>query len=335
MSDTRALLQVRGLVKNFKTGGLFDRTEVQAVRGIDLSIHSGQTYGLVGESGSGKTTVGRLVARLIDPTSGTIDFDGQDFAVLKGAALRSARRQVQMIFQDPLRSLNPRMTIGQLLEEPFRLHDLEAGAERRASILRALNEVGLTSSALDRYPHEFSGGQRQRIAIARALILKPKLIIADEPTSSLDVSVQAQVLNLMKRLQQLHGMAFLFISHDLNVVRYMSDQIGVMYLGEIVEVGPADALFRDPKHPYTASLVDAVPTVHDFDRESGAVLRGEPPSPTSFIPGCAFSTRCPSVMDICRSVAPRNLDIGDRSVSCHLYDTLDAGAVAPNPRGRG
>jgi oligopeptide/dipeptide ABC transporter ATP-binding protein len=333
MIDVEALLRVRGLEKTFKTGGLLDRTEVHAVRGVDLTIHEGQTFGLVGESGSGKTTVGRLIARLIDPTSGTIDFHGEDLGGLKGAALRAARRQVQMIFQDPLRSLNPRMTIGKLLEEPFRLHDLQA--DRRTVILDALREVGLSPSALGRYPHEFSGGQRQRIAIARALILKPRLIIADEPTSSLDVSVQAQVLNLMKRLQKSHGMAFLFISHDLNVVRYMSDQIGVMYLGEIVEVGPSDAMFRDPKHPYTASLVDAVPTVHDFERGSGPILRGEPPSPTSQIPGCAFSTRCPRVMDMCRSLAPPTVKLGIRTVSCHLYETYDAEAVATNQGGSG
>lgn len=331
MSDRKALLQVRGLEKTFKTGGFLDRTEVQAVRGVDLTIYPGQTYGLVGESGSGKTTVGRLLARLIDPTSGTIDFDGQDFAVLKGTQLRTARRQVQMIFQDPLRSLNPRMTIGQLLEEPFRLHDFNA--DRRTVILDALHEVGLNSSMLGRYPHEFSGGQRQRIAIARALILKPKLIIADEPTSALDVSVQAQVLNLMKRLQKTHGMAVLFISHDLNVVRYVSHQIGVMYLGKIVEVGPAQAVFGEPKHPYTASLVAAVPTVHDFERGSGPILRGEPPSPTGKIPACAFSTRCPSVMDICWTVPPPTVTDGGRSVSCHLYETRDAGTVAANHTG--
>lgn len=333
MSGRAPLLRVRGLEKRFTTGGFLGRTEVHAVRGVDLDIWEGQTFGLVGESGSGKTTVGRLIARLIDPSAGSIDFDGVDFALLKGAGLRTARRQVQMIFQDPLRSLNPRMTVAQLMEEPFRLHDL--GSDRQQVIQDTLREVGLTPSALGRYPHEFSGGQRQRIAIARALIMKPKLIIADEPTSALDVSVQAQVLNLMKRLQESHGIAFLFISHDLNVVRYMSDRIGVMYLGEIVEEGSSEALFRNPKHPYTGSLIEAVPTVHDFERRTGTVLRGELPDPTSVISGCAFSTRCPDVMEICRSVVPPIVDLDGRSVRCHLHGVISTAVVGDDEGGNG
>ena len=293
---------------------------MHAVRGVDIDIAAGQTFGLVGESGSGKTTVGRLVARLIDPTSGSIEFDGIDSAATTGDTLRRLRKDVQMIFQDPLRSLSPRMTVAQLLEEPIRLHPTAERSDRKQLILDSLEEVGLGEFVLSRYPHEFSGGQRQRIAIARALLLRPKLIIADEPTSALDVSVQAQVLNLMRRLQKTHNIAYLFISHDLSVVRFMSDRIGVMYLGEIVEVGPATRVFSDPRHPYTKSLLDAVPTIRDFGRAIEVGLRGEPPSLTDEVVGCAYSTRCPDVMDLCRSESPRSIGVDGRTVKCHLYD---------------
>lgn len=329
-----SLLKVRGLTKVFSSGLFSQKRKVYAVRGVDMDIAAGATFGLVGESGSGKTTVGRLIARLIDATSGTIEFDGYDFGAMEGSNLRLARRDMQVIFQDPLRSLNPRMTVRQLIEEPFRLHGFENEAERTKLVLAAVEEVGLSESALSRFPHEFSGGQRQRIAIARALALKPKLIVADEPTSSLDVSVQAQVLNLMKRLQKQHGVAYLFISHDLNVVRFMSDQIGVMYLGELVEVGSADAVFTQPKHPYTRSLLEAVPTIHDSPgRGELSLLKGEPPTPTELIQGCPFSSRCPDVLEVCRTVAPPVVQFEYQLARCHLYGGESGVVLETHPIG--
>jgi oligopeptide transport system ATP-binding protein len=326
----RVLLRVKDLKKTFESGHVLRKKEVFAVRGVSFEISRGQTFGLVGESGSGKSTVGRLVARLLDRTSGTVEFDGLDIGELSGADLRRARRDIQVIFQDPLRSLDPRMTVRQILDEPYRLHRIGSKAERRDQIHRSLEAVGMSDAALSRYPHEFSGGQRQRIAIARALALRPKLIIADEPTSSLDVSVQAQVLNLMRDLQDEFGVAYLFISHDLHVVQYMSNVTGVMYLGSLVEVGRSDLVFEQPLHPYTQSLLAANPSISDIEHEY-TPLKGEVPSPTELAPGCAFSTRCPKAMEHCSTVAPPVVtDASGRFVRCHLYGSVSVGISASN-----
>jgi oligopeptide/dipeptide ABC transporter ATP-binding protein len=316
-----ALVSVTALTKEFASGSSWRKQRpIYAVRAVDITIEHGQTLGLVGESGSGKSTVGRLLAGLVAPTSGDIEIDGIRVSNLAKHDVMRLRRTVQVIPQDPLRSLNPRMTVEQLVEEPFRLHRIGDGPHRARAIVQALDEVGLGRSALKRYPHEFSGGQRQRIAIARALALKPKLIIADEPTSALDVVVQANVLNLMKDLQSLHEVAYLFISHDLHVVEFMSDVMGVMYLGEIVETGGSKDMFESPKHPYTEGLLSAVPSLTRAEPSGATMLRGEIPSPTDIPQGCGFRSRCPKAMDVCASDSPTVRRDGASSVRCHLYD---------------
>ena len=304
------MLSVNGLSKSFKM--------VKAVRDVSFTIPRGKTFGLVGESGSGKSTTARLVLRLVDPTSGSIAFRGRDLAKLSSGDLRRERRHMQMIFQDPFGSLNPRMSVRDTLVEPQLVHGLGTPAEQLRTAERLLGEVGLPVAALDRYPHEFSGGQRQRIAIARALATNPDLIVADEPVSALDVSVQAQVLNLMRDLQDRHGTTMLFISHDLRVVQFMCDEIGVMYLGEIVEQGPRDAIYGAPRHPYTQALLASAPGKGQGKR---ARLAGEIPSAHAVPSGCAFRTRCPHAFDRCTTEKPAMRELGGgQKAACHLLD---------------
>ncbi len=287
-------------------GGVFRRRVgwVHAVDGLSFDIGAGETLGLVGESGCGKTTVGRSVLRLVAPTGGRIVFDGRPVLALSRPALRRLRRDMQMIFQDPFESLNSRHTVGEILEEPFAIHEIGTRAERRSTVVSLLTRVGLTASARDRFPHEFSGGQRQRIGIARAIALNPKLVVCDEPVSALDVSIQSQVLNLLLSLQQELGLAYLFIAHDLAVVKHISDRIAVMYLGKIVEFADAEALYHRPLHPYTVSLISAIPVPVPGGRRSRHILSGDVPSPITPPPGCRFHPRCPIAIRQCRVEEP-------------------------------
>jgi len=319
------LLEVRNLKKHFPIcGGLLRRVvgQVKAVDGVGFTLQAGRTLGLVGESGCGKSTLGRAILRLQEPTSGQVLLGGEDIAALPADALFRHRRRMQVIFQDPYASLNPRRTVGQAIREPLDVHRVGTPDERARRVVELLDVVGLRASARDRYPHEFSGGQRQRVGIARALALDPALIVADEPVSALDVSVQSQVLNLVARLQRERGIAFLFISHDLAVIQHVSDEVAVMYLGRIVEAGSAAALYREPQHPYTQALLAAVPVPDPARRRQRIVLAGEVPSPARPPPGCAFHPRCPRARDICRSERPdlRGLPGADPAtrVACHF-----------------
>ena len=327
------LLQVENLTKHFVTR----QGTVQAVDDVSLSIGEGETVGLVGESGCGKSTLGRMIVRLLEPTSGTITLEGEEVAHLTGEASRRFRRRVQFIFQDPFTSLNPRSTVGRILEEPLIVHRLGGRDERRAKVEELLRRVGLSPGAADQFPHEFSGGQRQRIGIARALSLSPELIVCDEPVSALDVSIQAQVLNLLSSLKRQTGIAYLFISHDLSVIRYIADRIVVMYLGKIVEVASHDSLWARPLHPYTQALMAAVP-LPDPQAARGrerVVLEGDLPSPVSPPSGCRFRTRCPHAVDRCAQDEPALREAVDgRFVACHLVASGDAATVtAPGDRG--
>ncbi|WP_199432649.1 ABC transporter ATP-binding protein [Qaidamihabitans albus] len=316
---TPTLFEAHDLVKHFRRrGGV-----VQAVNGVSLSIPRGRTVGLVGESGSGKSTVARLVLRLLEPTSGRMSFDGADLLRASRTELRGLRRRMQIVFQDPAGSLNPRMTVLQVVGEPLVVHRLARGRDLPARVVELLERVGLGARDLYKYAHQFSGGQAQRIGIARALATDPDLIVCDEAVSALDVSVQAQVLNLLKRLQAESGLSYLFIAHDLNVVRYMSDEVCVMYLGEIVERGDGDAIFADPRHPYTRMLVDAIPELTTTGplRTARSLPVGEPPSPSAPPSGCRFHTRCPHVTDACRAAVPPLRQVSaDRSVACLLAE---------------
>ena len=317
------LLEVKNLKVHFPVKhGLFSRVRayVKAVDDVSLTVVPGETVGLVGESGCGKTTLGRAIVRLIEPTAGEILFEGEEITNVSQAELRRRRRRFQMIFQDPYGSLNPRMTVEQIVGEAIDIHDLaESSPARRKRIIELLEAVGLNSTHIQRYPHEFSGGQRQRIGIARALAVEPKLIVCDEPVSALDVSVQAQIINLLQDLQQNRGIAYLFIAHDLAVVEHISRRVMVMYLGKIVEIAEARELVRNPKHPYTVALLSAVPVVDPASKRQRIVLAGDVPSPISPPPGCAFHPRCPAVQEICRVEIPplRELSPG-HWVACHV-----------------
>ncbi|MBM4221090.1 MAG: dipeptide ABC transporter ATP-binding protein [Gammaproteobacteria bacterium] len=316
------LVEVRGLSKHFPVhGGLFRRVvaRIRAVDDVSFVIHPGRTLGLVGESGCGKSTLGRMLLRLQDPTAGELLFAGDRLTHLDRQQMLAYRPRMQAIFQDPYGSLSPRRTVGQTIREPLDVHRVGTPAERQRRVDELLDVVGLSAQAAQRYPHEFSGGQRQRVGIARALALDPQFLVADEPVSALDVSVQSQVLNLIVRLQRERGIALLFISHDLAVVQHVSDDIGVMYLGRLVELAPASQVLGAPRHPYTEALISAVPQIGRAPR-SRIVLSGEVPSPRNPPPGCAFHVRCPKAMPECRSIRPALKPVGTgAAVACHLY----------------
>jgi oligopeptide/dipeptide ABC transporter ATP-binding protein len=319
------LVRVRDLVKHFPiTRGIILQRKIAAVRAVDgvsFDVQHGETLGIVGETGCGKSTTARLIMRLLDPTAGEVRFDGRDITRLKGAPLKGVRREMQMIFQDPYSSLNPRRTIGSIIGEPFAIHGLERGKGERKRAVQALMEtVGLNPEHYNRYPHEFSGGQRQRIGVARALALKPKLLIADEPVSALDVSIQAQVLNLLRDMQRQFGLTLIFIAHDLSVVRHMCDRVAVMYLGKIVEIGPGDALYSFPRHPYTGALLSAVPVADpSAPKRERALLSGDVPSPAYPPKACRFHTRCPKAQALCSAQEPALEDKGTGTrAACHF-----------------
>ena len=323
-----ALLEVQNLVKHF----VADRTVfgrptafIRAVDGVSFTVEAGKTLALVGESGCGKSTVSRLVLRLIEPDAGTVRFEGRDLGSLNSDALRAFRRDAQIIFQDPYGSLNPRMTVSQILTEPLALHDLVPSARRRERVEELLRLVGLEPRFARRYPHEFSGGQRQRIAIARALAVEPKLIICDEPVSALDVSIRSQILNLLRDLQDRLGLAYIFVSHDLAVVKHIADRVAVMNLGTVVETADAQALFAAPRHPYSRALLSAIPLPRPRAKRSRIVLQGEMPSALHPPPGCRFHTRCPYVIDRCRIEVPHLLADGTgHATACHRTTELPA-----------
>ena len=321
--DQKPLLKVEGLKKYFPIKkGLLARTVgyVKAVDDISFYVNKGETLGIVGESGCGKSTTGRVLMRLLEPTEGTVEFDGKELTTLSPADMRKMRRDIQMVFQDPYASLNPRHTIGKILEEPLIVHGVADAKERKKRVIEFLEIVGLNAYHAKRYPHQFSGGQRQRVGIARALMTNPKLIIADEPVSALDVSIQAQVLNLMQDLQKEFDLTYIFIAHDLGVVRHISDRVGVMYLGKLVEIAPSEQLYSNPMHPYTQALLSAVPVPDpDYVKEQ-VMIDGDIPSPANPPSGCTFHTRCPHKMDICSKVSPKLIEHEfGQSVSCHLY----------------
>jgi peptide/nickel transport system ATP-binding protein len=319
----KVLLEVKDIKKYFPINkGMFSRTvgHVRAVDGVSFDIYQGETLGLVGESGCGKSTTGRLITGLIQLTEGKVLFDGQDLVKAKGQSLKKLRQRMQIIFQDPYSSLNPRMMISDIIGEPLEVHGIAKGQEKYNRIAELLEIVGLSKNDIQKFPHQFSGGQRQRIGIARALATEPDLLICDEAVSALDVSVQAQILNLLKDLQRKMGLSYLFISHDLNVVKYISDRISVMYLGEIVEVAESERLFREPLHPYSQALISAVPIPNPEKKRERIILKGEVPSPVNPPSGCKFHTRCPKAMDICKHQKPKLKEITPgHIVSCHLY----------------
>jgi oligopeptide/dipeptide ABC transporter ATP-binding protein len=317
------LIRITDLVKYFPVrAGALGRivNHVRAVDGVSLQVKAGQTLGLVGESGCGKTTLARVVLCLLQADSGSVVFDGQDIVRAAPDDLRRLRRQMQIIFQDPFSSLNPRMKVGSIISEPLKIHTNLSRPDRLKRAAESLEVVGLGARDLDRYPHEFSGGQRQRIGIARALVLRPKLILCDEPVSALDVSIQSQILNLLRQLQQDFGLTYIFIAHGLNVIKHVSDRVAVMYLGKIVEEAPADAVFRTPMHPYTKALIAAIPVPNPAARRIRATLEGDVPSPLNPPPGCRFHTRCSQVMPVCSAQEPVSFEVAPgHRVACHLY----------------
>jgi oligopeptide transport system ATP-binding protein len=323
------LLEVEGLVKHFPiTRGIIMQKQVgavQAVNGLNFKIKKGETLGLVGESGCGKSTTGRLILRLIEATRGSVKFEGREVTTLNKKDLREIRRDMQIVFQNPYASLDPRMTVGDSIAEPLRVHGTHKGAALTKRVRELLERVGLNASYADRYPHEFSGGQRQRIGIARALAINPKFVVCDEPVSALDVSVQAQVLNLLDDLQEEFGLTYLFIAHNLSTVQHISDRVAVMYLGNMVELADSTELYANPKHPYTQALLSAVPVADPAimreRKNQRIILQGDIPSPTNPPSGCVFHTRCPYAMAACKTQVPAFRDIGgEHFVACHLYD---------------
>ncbi|WP_347552464.1 dipeptide ABC transporter ATP-binding protein [Pseudalkalibacillus hwajinpoensis] len=319
-----ALLEVKQLKKHFPIEGGVLKQQIGTVKAVDdvtFTLHKGETFGLVGESGCGKSTTGRMLMRLLEPSEGEVLFDGKEMTSLNKKDLRHLRKDIQMVFQDPFASLNPRHTVEKIIEEPLIVHKLGNKNERKKRVRELLDIVGLSSYHAKRYPHQFSGGQRQRIGIARALAVNPKLIIADEPVSALDVSIQAQVLNLLEDLQKELGLTYLFIAHDLGVVRHISDRVGVMYLGRIVEMADSEKLYLNAKHPYTQALLSAVPVPDPEYGKDRIILTGDVPSPSNPPAGCPFHTRCPKAMDVCSSVVPefREVEPGHHT-ACHLYE---------------
>ena len=317
-----ALLELHKLTKHFPvSSGLLSRNAetVKAVEDVNLNVEQGETLGLVGESGCGKSTLGRCVLRLIEPSSGKIFYDGADTTRMTNYEMRDIRRQMQMIFQDPYASLNPRMRVGEIIGEGMKIHGLVKGGDRKTKVCELLQKVGLREEHYHRYPHEFSGGQRQRIGVARALAVEPKLIIADEAVSALDVSIQAQVLNLIKDLQQEFGLTYLFISHDLRVVEHVSDRVAVMYLGKIIEMAPADKIYKESVHPYTRALLSAVPVPDPSHKSDRVTLQGDVPSPINPPKGCSFHPRCHFAEKICSEMEPPLIKDGNHSVACHLF----------------
>jgi peptide/nickel transport system ATP-binding protein len=327
------IVEVVNLSKHYAVGkgGFAARRKVHAVDDVSFDVQPGETLGLVGESGCGKSTLGRCITRLYDITSGRLSYEGEDITHASLRQLRPFRRKMQMIFQDPSASLNPRRRIGDLIAEPLHVHRMRPAREIPARVVELLDLVGLPAEYIDRYPHEFSGGQRQRIGIARALAMEPRLIVADEPVSALDVSVQAQIVNLFADLRERLALTYIFIAHDLAVVRQVSTRVAVMYLGSIVEIGVMDAIFGAPAHPYTAALLSAVPVPAAGRRRSRIVLEGELPSPLNPPAGCKFSTRCPIVKDRCRSERPALRLVGGRGVACHYPLMGEGGGSAPAP----
>lgn len=327
LTEQNPILDVRNLKKYFpvmgKLGSLGGiKNHVKAVNDVSFQLYEGETYGLVGESGSGKSTTGRTILRLTDATDGQAFYQGKDIFKLSSKELKEIRKDLQMVFQDPYSSLNPRIRIGEMLEEPMIIHKIGGDKQqRRQHVFDILERVGLLPDHYYRFPHEFSGGQRQRLGLARALIANPKVIICDEPVSALDVSIQSQIINLLKHLQKDFGLTYLFITHDISVVRHISDRIGVMYLGDIVEEAPTDSLFTEPLHPYTKALFSAVPSTTRTKPKERIVLRGEIPSPLNPPSGCAFRTRCPFAMEICKHEVPKQREVHPQhKVACHLYE---------------
>lgn len=320
---TDVLLKVDNLKKYFPiTGGLFGKTvgHVKAVDDVSFYVRKGETLGLVGESGCGKSTTGRVLMRLLEATEGKVVFEDQELTSLNSNAMRKMRKEIQMVFQDPFASLNPRHTVEKILEEPLIVHGIGDKEERKRRVREMLEVVGLSSYHAKRYPHQFSGGQRQRIGIARALMTKPKLIIADEPVSALDVSIQSQVLNLLEDLQKDFGLTYIFIAHDLGVVKHISDRVGVMYLGRLVEITESEKLYEKPLHPYTRALLDSIPIPDPDVKKDRELLSGDLPSPSNPPLGCAFHTRCRDCMDICKTTRPEMKEVEPgHFAACHLY----------------
>jgi oligopeptide transport system ATP-binding protein len=317
------LVEVKNLRKYFPIRkGIFNRTvnHVKAVDGLDFTIYKGETLGLVGESGCGKSTTGRTILQLLKPTDGEVLYEGKNLVGMPKNELRKLRRDLQIVFQDPYASLDPRLTVGELISEPLEIHNICTGKEKQKRVEQLLNDVGLNSFHANRYAHEFSGGQRQRIGIARALALNPKLIVADEPVSALDVSIQSQVITLLQDLQEQYNLTYLFIAHDLSVVKHISDRVGVMYLGRIVEIGEKDTIYDNPLHPYTKSLLSAVPVPNPLVKRERIILKGDVPSPSNPPAGCTFHTRCSECMDICRTERPKFTQVDGRYIACHLYN---------------